>query len=80
MPEELPIQETDECGKGVPIEFIEHVQHEERMYSRLRPLQGVHVPVVLGGISRSGSIWVIIASVLPAYPINMKCTISAMPS
>ena len=44
-------------GKGVPIEFIEHVQHEERMYSRLRPLQGVHVPVVLGGLDLRSSIF-----------------------
>ncbi|CAG7996873.1 unnamed protein product [Penicillium nalgiovense] len=43
-------------GKGVPIEFVEHIQHEERMYSRLRPLQGVHVPVVLGGLDLRWSI------------------------
>ncbi|OQE15822.1 hypothetical protein PENFLA_c030G10051 [Penicillium flavigenum] len=43
-------------GKGVPIEFFEHIQHEERMYSRLRSLQEVHVPVVLGGITLRRSI------------------------
>ncbi|KAJ6189594.1 hypothetical protein N7519_004502 [Penicillium mononematosum] len=43
-------------GKGVPIEFFEHIQHEQRMYSRLRPLQGVHVPVVLGGLTLRRSI------------------------
>lgn len=37
-------------GKGAPIEFVEHAQHEECVYSRLRPIQGVHVPVLLGGL------------------------------
>jgi hypothetical protein len=43
-------------GKGVPMEFLGHIQHEERMYSRLRPLQGLHVPVVLGGLDLRRSI------------------------
>ncbi|KAJ5203252.1 hypothetical protein N7449_005331 [Penicillium cf. viridicatum] len=38
-------------GKGAPIEFVEHAQHEECVYSRLRPIQGVHVPVLLGGLA-----------------------------
>ncbi|KAJ6149209.1 hypothetical protein N7471_000408 [Penicillium samsonianum] len=37
-------------GKGAPIEFVEHAQHEECVYSRLRPIQGVHVPVLPGGL------------------------------
>lgn len=37
-------------GKGAPIEFVEHAQYEECVYSRLRPIQGVHVPVLLGGL------------------------------
>ncbi|CAI7673775.1 unnamed protein product [Penicillium palitans] len=37
-------------GKGAPIDFVEHAQHEECVYSRLRPIQGVHVPVLLGGL------------------------------
>ncbi|CDM36994.1 hypothetical protein DTO006G1_1951 [Penicillium roqueforti] len=37
-------------GKGVPVEFVKYAQHEESVYSRLRPIQGVHVPVVLGGL------------------------------
>lgn len=38
-------------GKGTPIEFVEHAQHEECVYSRLRSIQGVHVPVLLGGLA-----------------------------
>jgi hypothetical protein len=38
------------------MEFLGHIQHEERVYSRLRPLQGLHVPVVLGGLDLRRSI------------------------
>lgn len=37
--------------KGAPIDFVEHAQHEECVYSRLRPIQGVHVPIILGGLA-----------------------------
>lgn len=38
-------------GKGAPIDFVEHAYHEGCVYSHLRPIQGVHVPVLLGGLS-----------------------------
>lgn len=37
-------------GKGVPIEFVEGSKHEELVYSRLTPIQGIYVPVVLGSL------------------------------
>lgn len=37
-------------GKGVPVEFVECSKHEEFVYSRLAPIQGVYVPVVLGSL------------------------------
>ena len=37
-------------GKGVPIEFVRDVKHEELIYSHLAPVQGVCVPALLGGL------------------------------
>lgn len=37
-------------GKGVPVEFLECSKREESIYSRLTPIQGVSVPVVLGSL------------------------------
>lgn len=37
-------------GKGTVSAFIPDLRHEERVYSRLRSLQGVNVPVYLGSI------------------------------
>ncbi|OJD13932.1 hypothetical protein AJ78_05669 [Emergomyces pasteurianus Ep9510] len=37
-------------GKGVPVEFVQGSKHEQRVYSHLAPIQGVHVPVLLGSL------------------------------
>lgn len=37
-------------GKGTVQAFIRHLEHEAAVYERLRPIQGVHVPVLLGAV------------------------------
>jgi hypothetical protein len=37
-------------GKGTVQAFIRHLEHEAAVYERLRPIQGVHVPVFLGAV------------------------------
>lgn len=37
-------------GKGAPVEFGDRVKNEELVYSRLSPLQGTFVPVLLGSL------------------------------
>ncbi|KAI9373439.1 hypothetical protein BJX61DRAFT_379503 [Aspergillus egyptiacus] len=37
-------------GKGTPMEFVDRVRNEELAYSRLSPIQGTFVPVLLGGL------------------------------
>ncbi|KAK8142951.1 hypothetical protein G3M48_007920 [Beauveria asiatica] len=37
-------------GKGVPAEFVGDSKHEESIYAHLAEIQGLHVPVVLGGL------------------------------
>ncbi|PLB38800.1 uncharacterized protein BDW47DRAFT_104322 [Aspergillus candidus] len=37
-------------GKGVPMEFVRDVKHEELIYSHLAPIQGVCVPALLGSL------------------------------
>ncbi|TWU70660.1 hypothetical protein ED733_000492 [Metarhizium rileyi] len=37
-------------GKGVPSEFLATSKHEQSIYARLAAIQGIHVPVVLGGL------------------------------
>ncbi|OAA34931.1 Protein kinase-like domain protein [Cordyceps fumosorosea ARSEF 2679] len=37
-------------GKGVPAEFVGYSKHEESVYAHLAEIQGLHVPVVLGGL------------------------------
>ncbi|KAL2374386.1 hypothetical protein RJ035_003249 [Blastomyces gilchristii] len=40
-------------GKGVPVEFVDCLKHEESVYSRLSQIQGIHVPVLLGSLALS---------------------------
>lgn len=37
-------------GKGVPMEFVNGLKHEELVYSRLASVQGTFVPVFLGSL------------------------------
>ncbi|KAL4893407.1 hypothetical protein BDV59DRAFT_30432 [Aspergillus ambiguus] len=37
-------------GKGAPVEFVDRVKNEELVYSRLTPIQGTFVPVLLGSL------------------------------
>ncbi|OJD26199.1 hypothetical protein ACJ73_02430 [Blastomyces percursus] len=37
-------------GKGSPIEFVDSLKNEEVVYSRLTPIQGTFVPVLLGSL------------------------------
>jgi hypothetical protein len=37
-------------GKGAPMEFVDRMKNEELVYSRLTPIQGTFVPVLLGGL------------------------------
>ncbi|KAF2461757.1 hypothetical protein BDY21DRAFT_329543 [Lineolata rhizophorae] len=37
-------------AKCSPIDFVPHMMHEAIVYDRLRPIQGIHVPVYLGSI------------------------------
>jgi hypothetical protein len=37
-------------GKGAPIEFVKCSKHEELVYSRLKKIQGIYVPVLLGSL------------------------------
>ncbi|OAL55906.1 hypothetical protein IQ07DRAFT_660231 [Pyrenochaeta sp. DS3sAY3a] len=38
------------AAKGTPSYFVRHLLHEAAIYDRLRPIQGIHVPVCLGSI------------------------------
>ncbi len=38
------------AAKCTPIDFIAHLRHEAAIYERLRPIQGIHVPVHLGNV------------------------------
>ncbi|KAI9035566.1 uncharacterized protein KD926_003226 [Aspergillus affinis] len=40
-------------GKGVPAEFVKGSKHEKLIYSRLSPIQGTSVPVLLGSLRLS---------------------------
>ncbi|KAJ5584704.1 uncharacterized protein N7459_004504 [Penicillium hispanicum] len=37
-------------GKGSPMDFVDGLKHEELVYSRLTPIQGTFVPVLLGSM------------------------------
>lgn len=37
-------------GKGAPMEFVDRVENEELVYSRLNSIQGTSVPVLLGSL------------------------------
>ncbi|KAK2757291.1 hypothetical protein FQN54_004805 [Arachnomyces sp. PD_36] len=37
-------------GKGTPMEFVDGLKNEELVYSRLTPIQGTFVPVLLGSL------------------------------
>lgn len=39
------------AAKGTISDFIPDLQHEATVYKRLRPIQGIHVPVCLGAIN-----------------------------
>lgn len=39
-------------GKGTISTYIKYLEHEAAVYERLRPIQGVHVPVFLGASPR----------------------------
>lgn len=38
------------AAKGTTSDFVAHLKHEAVVYERLRPIQGIHVPVFLGSI------------------------------
>ncbi|OAL42766.1 hypothetical protein IQ07DRAFT_668916 [Pyrenochaeta sp. DS3sAY3a] len=38
------------AAKGTPTHFVRHLRHEAAIYDRLRPVQGIYVPVCLGSI------------------------------
>ncbi|OAL42629.1 hypothetical protein IQ07DRAFT_637603 [Pyrenochaeta sp. DS3sAY3a] len=38
------------AAKGTPRHFVRHLRHEAAIYDRLRPVQGIYVPVCLGSI------------------------------
>ena len=37
-------------GKGTVLAFVKDLRHEAELYRRLKPVQGVHVPIFLGSI------------------------------
>ncbi|KAK1768945.1 hypothetical protein QBC33DRAFT_557705 [Phialemonium atrogriseum] len=39
------------AAKCTPPDFVAHLTHEAAVYGRLRPIQGIHVPVHLGNIN-----------------------------
>lgn len=38
-------------AKGVQNQDVPHLKHEAKVYHHLRPIQGIHIPVCLGGIN-----------------------------